>query len=354
MIDLGWCAQYAPCVIKWMLFLMAAVVTMSVVVLCSHPVFAQYYCPVDQAHPPSAIAGDDDTRKIDEEVCANFYRRHARIRLGAEKRMPNGVSWRLQTDIATGVALPRFTWMPNVESLKVANRALDAVHGRLLVDSAYATEEIKERNIWARGLGLAFRREDHPLTQTRTEATYASSGLVSIVDLGSWASAGSYVPRLLHGLTIDIGRNRLYEIASCAGDNVPYASSEISGTERYLFQLGHFLKVCDVATYKKFVELLEAKAEEQARRLLGSQQEDVKHCLRHYIGDKKTIGENDELVLYLTFSGLAVHTTTFWPNSDRGQCVLSRSPLNPVIIPYRELEPFVTPGPWRDELLGLL
>jgi hypothetical protein len=338
---------------KWMLPLLAAVVTISVVVLCSRPVFAEYYCPVDQAPRPSAIAGNDDTRKIDEEVCANFYRRHARIRLGAEKRLPSGVSWRLQTDIATGVALPRFTWMPNVQSLKVANRALDAMHGRLLVDSAYASEKIGELNYEERGLGLPRRREDHPLTQTRTEVTYATSGLISIVDLGYWASAGSYVPRHIHGLTFDIGRGRLHEIASCVGDDIPYASSEIAGTERYLFRLGNFLKVCDVPSYRRFVELLQSKAEEQARRVLGSQQDDIQHCLWHYIGDKKTIGENDEIVLYLTFAGLAVHNTTFWPNSDRGQCVLSRSPLNPVIIPYRELESFMSPGPWRDELLAL-
>jgi hypothetical protein len=339
--------------IKWMSSLMASAVTGAIAALCPFQVHAEYYCPEDQAYPLPAIAGKGDVRKIDEEVCAEFYRKHAAIQLGAEKRMPNGISWRLQTDTATGIGLPRVTWMPNAQNMKVVNRALDAVQGRLLVDSAYASEKIGEWNIWARGTGLAFRHEDHPLTQTRIEATYASSGLVSIVDLGFWASEGSYLPRHLRGLTIDIGRDRLYEIASCAGDDIPYAGNEIAGAERYLFRLGDFLRVCDVPTYKKFTELLEAKADEQARRALGSEQENVKHCLWHYIGDKKTVGENDELVLYLTFSGLAVHTTTFWPNSDLGQCVLSRSPLNPVIIPYRELEPFMTPGPWRDELLAL-
>ena len=332
---------------------MASVVTISFAALCPCQVRAEYYCSEDQKHPQPAIADAGDAKKMDEEVCADFYRKHARIQLGAEKRMSNGISWRLQTDIATGVRLPRFTWMPDVLNLKVVNRALDAVHGRLLVDSAYASGKIRESNYEERGMGLPVRREDHPLTQTRTEATYGSSGLASIVDLGFWASEGSYVPRHLHGLTIDIRRDRLYEIASCAGDDIPYASSDIAGAERYLFRLGDFLKVCDVPTYKKFVELLESKAQEQARRVVDSQQKDVKHCLWHYIGDKKTIGENDELFLYLTFFGLAVHTTTFWPNSDRGQCVLSGSPLNPVIIPYHELEPFMTPGPWRDELLSL-
>lgn len=323
---------------------------MCLTVLCPCRLHAEYYCPEDDSR--SAV-DQGDVRKIEEEVCADFYRKHARIQLGVEKRLPNGISWRLQTDIATGVSLPRLTWIPHAHDMIAANHMLDAVQGKLLVDSTFASEKIGEWNIWARGLGLPFRREDHPLTQTRTEVTYASSGLVSIVDLGFWASEGSYVQRHLHGLTIDIGRHRLYEIASCAGDDVPYASSDIAGEDRYLFRLGDFLKVCDAQDYRRFVNLLEAKAEEQARLMLGSQQEDVKHCLWHYIGDKKTVGENDELVLYLTFAGLAVHTTTFWPNSDQTLCVISHSPLNPVIIPYRDLASFMRPGRIRDELLAL-
>ena len=338
--------------IKWMSSVFISVMTMCLTVLCPCRLHAEYYCPEDQLRSPLATVGKGDVRKIEEEVCADFYRKHAKIQLGVEKRLSNGISWRLQTDIATGVSLPRLTWMPHAYDMNAANRMLDAVHGKLLVDSADASGKIEEWNIWARGLGLPFRREDHPLTQTRTEVTYASRVLVSIVDLGFWASEGSYVPRHLHGLTIDIGRDRLYEIASCAGDDIRYASSDIAGEDRYLFRLGDFLKVCDAQAYRKFVNLLEAKGEEQARLMLGSQQEDVKHCLWHYIGDKKTIGENDELVLYLTFAGLAVHTTTFWPNSDQAQCVLSLSPLNPVIIPYRDLESFMTPGPIRDELLA--
>jgi hypothetical protein len=48
---------------------------------------------------------------------------------------------------------------------------------------------------------------------------------------------------------------------------------------------------------------------------------------------------------------LAVHNTEYRPNSSRSYCTLLRSPVNPVIIPYRELEPFMIPGAWRDELL---
>jgi hypothetical protein len=54
--------------------------------------------------------------------------------------------------------------------------------------------------------------------------------------------------------------------------------------------------------------------------------------------------------LYLTATGLAVHAAKFWPNMAR-HCLLRESAVNPVIIPYRALEPLMKPGAWRDELL---
>jgi hypothetical protein len=59
------------------------------------------------------------------------------------------------------------------------------------------------------------------------------------------------------------------------------------------------------------------------------------------------------MVLYLTFAGLAVQFTFFFPESDMGGCALFRTVLNPVIVPYRELQTFMHPGAWRDELLAL-
>jgi hypothetical protein len=50
---------------------------------------------------------------------------------------------------------------------------------------------------------------------------------------------------------------------------------------------------------------------------------------------------------------LAVRNTEFGFIPARDNCVLERSTVNPLIIPYREVEPFMIPGPWRDELLKL-
>jgi hypothetical protein len=49
--------------------------------------------------------------------------------------------------------------------------------------------------------------------------------------------------------------------------------------------------------------------------------------------------------LYLTPTGLAVFGKGW---SSRA---FNNITVNPIILPYRELEPFMKPGPWRDELL---
>src|SRR5688572_17711107 len=42
-----------------------------------------------------------------------YYRSHARVRLGRERRVSNGVAWRLLIDMPTGLAIPRITRMPD-------------------------------------------------------------------------------------------------------------------------------------------------------------------------------------------------------------------------------------------------
>lgn len=54
--------------------------------------------------------------------------------------------------------------------------------------------------------------------------------------------------------------------------------------------------------------------------------------------------------LYLTPSGIAVFNRRWNPNVAKF-CAFYDITVNPIVIPYRELEPFMKPGSWRDELL---
>lgn len=54
-----------------------------------------------------------------------------------------------------------------------------------------------------------------------------------------------------------------------------------------------------------------------------------------------------------TVSGLAVHLTQFWSIADTSVCSLTLIARNPLIVPYRALEPLMKPGVLREELLKL-
>lgn len=54
--------------------------------------------------------------------------------------------------------------------------------------------------------------------------------------------------------------------------------------------------------------------------------------------------------LYITPAGLAVYSGYIIPRVIQ-HCMMLGSTDNPVIVPWREVMPFLKPGPWRDELL---
>jgi hypothetical protein len=57
------------------------------------------------------------------------------------------------------------------------------------------------------------------------------------------------------------------------------------------------------------------------------------------------------MALYLTPAGVAVFNNYWIPNSAKYCAFYDDITVNPIILTYRELEPFMKPGPWRDELL---
>ena len=299
----------------------------------------------------------------DQATWAAYYRKNARVRLGPEQRLPNGVSWRLHVDAGTKLALPRITWMPNAQSTRTANAMLDMVHGGAMLFSAAMGQELDEINDRELRRGFPALEYDRPVVQTDVGLTYATPTLVSLADLGYVKSGGTGVWRIIRGLTLDLRTRQMFRVEACPGSDVAYGSEvygaagitadrkysiEVPGN--YLFQFGKLLQICDRERYLKFIELLTAKAALVAEQMVKSKDPAVEWCSEKA---GPFIGEDQEIVLYLTFKGLAVHNTEYRPNAGRSYCTLHRSPVNPVILPYRELEPFMIPGAWRDELLKL-
>jgi hypothetical protein len=288
--------------------------------------------------------GEGDYVVLDQATWAAYYRKNARVRLGPEQRLPNGVNWRLHVDAGTKLALPRITWMPNAQSMRTANGMLDTVHGGAMLLASAVGQGLDDNNDWKRRSGNPTLEYDRPITQTDVGLTYATPGLVSLVDLGFIEPEGTGAWRIIRGLTFDLRTKQMFRVEACPGD-IAYGTGG-----NYLFQFGKLLQVCDRETYLKFIRLLTTKAALVAEQTAGSKDSLVAWCNEN---DGPFIGQDQEIVLYLTFKGLAVHNTEYWPNSSRSYCPLERSLVNPVILPYRELEPFMIPGAWRDELLKL-
>jgi hypothetical protein len=282
----------------------------------------------------------------DPSTWAGYYRKTARVRLEAEQRLPNGVSWRLHTDLGSNLAIPRITWMPDAHSVRTANDLLTMVHGGALLLAEQMRRQLEGGNNVNRHFGFPVLEYDHPVVQTDVGLTYATPTLVSLVDLGFVPTDGRLATRILRGLTFDLRSRELFRIEACADSLHPYGAKG----GNYRFQFGKLLRLCNTEAYLAFVRLLEAKAAQVAERIGASKDGPAKWCSER---GGRVVAPLQEIVLYLTFNGLAVLNTEFDPVSRRDSCTLERNPSNPITLPYRELEPFMVPGAWRDELLKL-
>jgi hypothetical protein len=269
---------------------------------------------------------------------ADYFKENARIRLGPERRLPNGVSWRLLKDLRSGIAIPRVTWMPNRHHLRTANQLLATVHGgEMLVES-------NERRVWQQYTHHAL--QGHALEQWDVDLTYVGPRLMSIMSGAYSLTGGSGTPGYLRGLTFDLEKGTMTAVSACSGGPHPYATPKAAGRPSdYWFVYGELLQLCDEISYRNFVALVkEVDDARPARHLPPTVSDQTKGCVEW--PHQPLVREEQEYALYLTFSGLAVQI-------GGSECPVARRADNPIIVPYRRLKPFMLPGPWRDELLAL-
>lgn len=263
-----------------------------------------------------------------------YYRAYGRVRLGRESRLANGVAWRLQTDVRTGLSAPRLTWMPDRNSLERANALFEAMHGEWLAQYDYKDIEWRSRAfyIW----------NDQPLPplggppyfgQVKVAVTYASSRFVSYIDLAQEHKATSFW-LLVTGRVLDLEQRQVWEATACRGKE--------DG-----FWFGDLLDLCDGEASRRVFALWAGKVDEAmnaARRRGDELSVQCAESMRPLDWTRYGIS------LYLTPGGLAVFNRHWSPNSAKF-CAFYDITVNPIVIPYRELEPFMKPGPLRDELL---
>ncbi len=304
------------------------------------------------------VAGEEP---CDEAICVGgaafkkmleYYRTHAHVRLGREKRLSNGVAWRLLIDTPTGLAVPRITWMPDGLAMRKANRLFDAIQGQELF--VYAGQAAYWREVYEEaaregekdktGVSLMIPR-DNFIGQPMVALTYATSRLVSYFDVTILATDGmSKVPQP-NGRILDLEQGKVFSIESCPEKDESSVSSE-DGSE-VMFRLGNWLEVCDLKSVARFLALYATNLEAATKSAAFRRDPYAEYCKESLL----PLGRRAwDFEVYLTTTGLAVHASNFSSHMGRN-CLRHESAVIPVIIPYRDLEPFMKPGPWRDELL---
>jgi hypothetical protein len=272
---------------------------------------------------------------------AAYFRSHAQLRLGPERRLPNGVSWRLVTDTVSGIAMPRLTWMPDKRRLAMANQLLDRVHGAEMLVEREAWRQSEGENEFRLKAGAPPLHVSHGLLQTDVALTYAGTRLISLTASAGFQSPGTDPNELVRGLTLNLGNDSIVLVSSCNSERYGFRGY---ADGNFPFRYGKLLDLCDPSRYLAFVALVKEIDDLRAvRHLPPSASDRRKGCVED--PERPLVREQQEYVLYLTFSGLAVQV------SGR-ECPAFRTPDNPIIIPYGRLEAFMLPGRWRDELLA--
>lgn len=286
------------------------------------------------------------------------YAAHAKVRSGPERELPNGVRWRLVTDRETKIAMPRIVSMPNNKNQGTANQLLETVHGGAILFAkkeqaslrAYAKEYADHGPRWPVSMEEYERRRKtlremmkEPLVeQTDVALTYASTRFTSLIDLGFINKIeGTYLPRIIRSVTLDLDRRRIFTMEVCPEGSLEGSRDQSTA----LFRFADLLEICDLDSLKRFNAVVEAANDRIRAATADSKDPLIKGCQGTGIGD------GHEIVVYLATGGLAVHLTQFWPNAANRSCPLTLTARNPVIVPYRELESFMKPGPLREELL---
>lgn len=308
-----------------------------------------------QVVPEQVDTDDDSWGEILNESSAGFkkrlehYRAHVRIRLGPERRLPNGVAWRLFVDSATGLAMPRITWMPDRRAMRTANQIFEGLQGADSIGYAsLAAEWLKTYEEAAReGVSLMILR-DNFIMRERVALTYATSRFVSYFTVDELATDGMSKSPTPLGWIIDLEQEKALDKVTCPQkDGSPSPDWLGQGVK---FRVEGFLAVCDTESVTAFVALYDKHLELATKSAAFRRDPYAEYCKEELVPLALLDSAGFYLEVYLTVRGLAVHLSEFSSHAGRN-CLRQASAVIPVIIPYRELEPFMQPGPLRDELL---
>jgi|HubBroStandDraft_5_1064220.scaffolds.fasta_scaffold28028_2 hypothetical protein len=235
-----------------------------------------------------------------------YFQSHARVQLGPEQRLPNGVGYRLVTDTVSGIALPRLTWMADPRRLATANQLLDRVHGGEMLVEREAWRQVEGENEFRRKAGVPPLNAPHGLFQTDVDLPYVGARLMSLRESTQFVSPGTDPDQPLRGLTFDLEERSIVHVTSCTGSQ-PYGFRGYSDGN-FPFRYGPLLDLCAPERYWAFIALVkDADATQPVRHLPPTASDRQKGCVED--PGQPLVREHQEYVLYLTDAGLAVQVS---------------------------------------------
>jgi hypothetical protein len=278
---------------------------------------------------------------------AKYYRAHARIspEPEPERRLANGIRWRLLVDERTGTRMPRITWMPNRQSMAAANDFLEMAHGAAIARADDFNRIWLGNNTIRRAVRGLPPYSPRPL-QSDVELTYATSRFVNYIDLG-FKDENEKIFNFRAGVRIfDIKKGDVYRFDLCP--RILRELDDHGRPLRRLFNPGGPFAICNEAADDAFGAVVKRWALLAIPPEKRNGEPEIHGCSR----DAHILARWDRpIVPYLTPSGLAILLSDRWPLGQQAKCRLAVG--DPVIVPYRALKRFMRPGPLSDELLRL-
>lgn len=302
--------------------------------------------------PDDEIGQDFDFWSLKEGAkFAKYYRTRALISPTPEpeRRLANGVRWRLLVDERTGMRMPRITWMPDQRSMAVANQLFEMAHGAAIAKAVDYSRIWLGKNTLRAVQGLP-PYSQLPL-QSDIEVTYASRRFVSYIELGTEEEREKTFSPIARSRIFDIRKGRVYDFTFCPiqyewNPEAAYmGDSEREWIPKYIDHPTPFdFCEADVDAFRKVVKrwaALAIPASERDRQPADGCSRTAHQLARWGRGARA----------YLTSAGLAFVLFDAWPIGRPANCRFAVG--DPVIVPYRALKRFMRPGPLADELRKL-
>ena len=237
------------------------------------------------------------------------------------------------------LAMPRIVSMPDAQSVRTANRLLDMVHGGALLSPPARCRAATRCP--RTGVGGVRRRVsgcseyDRPIAPTDVGLTYATPTLMSVVDLDVAPRDRRTAKRII----LQRSDVRSADRARCFGSRAVLATKAAMGPGRetivsVLRQASAALRDRDIPEVRPAAFAQDPPWPPSGRRSATI------HPPRMQRGRRPSRGaDSQEIVLYPRTEGLAVHNMEYRPNSIPRPLHHHRSPVNPVILPYRSSSP---------------